>query len=122
MNTPAFRLVRFIALIVLAAHCPNLLAQDVFSIDDCEVKPQIVKAEQPIVPDSLAKQAGTVKVKFVISQEGRAVNLEVSSSTNGALDQLAIDTVKQWRFSPAQRQGQPVPVMTIVPIRFKADS
>jgi len=35
------------------------------------------------------------------------------------LDQRAIDAVRQWRFSPATRQGVPVDVIVHVSVEFR---
>ena len=37
----------------------------------------------------------------------------------GGLDQRAVDAVRQWRFSPAHRQGVPVDVIVEVAVEFK---
>jgi protein TonB len=34
------------------------------------------------------------------------------------LDQAALDAVKQWRFTPTERDGIPVPVIMTVTVNF----
>ena len=109
------------SLAVAAVTFPTSTARavEIFNINDCEVKPQIVKSVQPDVPPNLRNQSGTVKVAFIISPEGRPINLEVEQSTNAALDDLALAAIQKWTFTPAERQGTRVAVKTMVPVRFK---
>ncbi len=121
------RLVALPCLVLSLAVAPVSLMQAdsplaVFSIEECEVKPQVLKAVQPEVPRELANLTGVVKVSFVISEEGKPVNCSVESSTNPELDRLALDSIARWQFSPAKRQGTAVAVKTMVPVRFKAQT
>lgn len=106
-------------LLALAFACQPLSAQDVFTIADCDVKPQILKTEEPRLPPSVTNREGTVRVKLVINKEGHAVSVEVASSTNPELEEYALESVRHWEFSPAQREGVAVAVMTVVPVRFR---
>ncbi len=65
-------------------------------------------------------ESGTVLLKVLVTREGLAsrVELEGSSGSN-VLDQSALETVKRWRFTPAQRGGDPVESWVRVPIAFR---
>jgi TonB family protein len=72
-------------------------------------------------PDALrAKVEGTVVLQAVVRTHGRVSNVAVVRSLDAryGLDQQAINAVRQWRFAPGQRLGQPVPVLVRIDIRF----
>ena len=48
-----------------------------------------------------------------------SADVHVLQGLGGGLDQRAIDAVRQWRFSPAHRQGTPVDVIVEVAVEFK---
>jgi TonB family protein len=43
----------------------------------------------------------------------------VQRSLGMGLDEKAIEAVRQWRFEPAKKDGQPVPVMINVEVNFR---
>lgn len=77
----------------------------------------------PIVyPDEARRKGleGRVLLKVTISDQGTVTATEiVKSSGYDILDNAAIDSVNQWRFSPAQKNGKAVTSIMTVPIQFK---
>ncbi|TCT24542.1 energy transducer TonB [Thermomonas haemolytica] len=62
---------------------------------------------------------GTVKVRVVVTPDGRVDRLELAeTSGNRYLDRAALETVRRWTFRPAMRNGQPVQAEVVVPIQF----
>ena len=55
---------------------------------------------------------------LVVKQDGSVGNVRVTRSLGAGLEQKAIDAVRQWRFGPARRQGQPVDVVVEVSVEF----
>ena len=45
--------------------------------------------------------------------------MKLLQGLGAGLNERAIDAVRQWRFSPARRQGVPVDVMVEVAVEFK---
>jgi len=45
--------------------------------------------------------------------------VHVMRSSNGAFQNSAVSTVKTWRFSPAKKDGKPVPVQVTVEMHFE---
>jgi protein TonB len=41
------------------------------------------------------------------------------SSQSNVLDTVALETVKNWRFSPARRAGDPMDAWVIIPVVFR---
>lgn len=63
---------------------------------------------------------GTVMVRVEVGTDGVPTSVEVAQRSGSRdLDRAAVNAVRQWRFQPAQRDGQPVPGAVTVPIDFK---
>jgi len=74
----------------------------------------------PYPPDAYAqRQQGRVLLEVHIDERGLVEEIRVwQSSSVACLDKAALDTARSWRFEPARRGGQPVPIVVTVPIRF----
>src|SRR5438093_3891124 len=72
-------------------------------------------------PDALrAKIEGTVVIECVVRPDGSVTDVRVVQSLDAkfGLDDEAINAVKQWRFAPGTRDGQPVPVLVRIEMAF----
>ena len=65
------------------------------------------------------KYQGTVILWVVIGSDGLPHQMKVQQSLGMGLDEKAMDAVKKWRFKPAMRNGQPVPVAVNVEVNFR---
>jgi protein TonB len=67
-----------------------------------------------------AKLQGVVLLEAVVMPDGSVGTVHVTRSldANLGLDQEAIKAVRQWRFKPGTRFGQPVPVIVEVELTF----
>jgi protein TonB len=55
-----------------------------------------------------------------VSATGACLSIAVlRSSGHPELDEAAVEAVRNWRFSPALREGAPVEVELEIPIRFR---
>ena len=82
--------------------------------------PKLVHYVEPAFSPS-SKEAfveGTVKISTVVTREGVATSLHVTSGLNAEEDRTAIDAVKQWKFQPGTKAGQPVNVKVNVEVTF----
>ena len=66
-----------------------------------------------------AKIEGTVVLNVEVHPDGRAHNMRVERSLDPGLDQNALESVEQWRFSPAKKNGEPVAVAATIEINFR---
>src|SRR5271157_3947867 len=66
-----------------------------------------------------AKYQGTVVLFLVVDAAGRPQQIHVQHALGMGLDEKAIEAVRQWRFDPAKKDGQPVPVMISVEVNFR---
>lgn len=69
-----------------------------------------------------AKEEGLVVLKVRVLADGTPGEVAIEKSTATlALDQAAVDAVKQWRFNPAVQDGKATDGWVLVPIRFSMD-
>jgi protein TonB len=67
-----------------------------------------------------ARIQGLVKLEAIVMPDGSVGDVRVVHSLDQqfGLDKEAIKTLRQWRFKPGMRLGQPVPVLILVEISF----
>jgi periplasmic protein TonB len=61
---------------------------------------------------------GDVVLEIVVKRDGSVGEVTVLQGRGAGLDQRAIAAVRQWRFSPARRRGEPVDVLVEVAVEF----
>jgi TonB family protein len=66
-----------------------------------------------------AKYQGAVLLWVVVGPDGRPRDIRVQRSLGMGLDEKAIEAVKQWRFEPARKDGQPVAVQVNIEVNFR---
>lgn len=71
---------------------------------------------------SLEKQQGNVDIDLVVGTDGLPRNLQITCSSAPDLNENAIAAVKQWKFAPATKDGEPVPVEIVVEVSFRLDN
>ena len=82
--------------------------------------PKLVHYVEPAF-SSDSKEAfveGTVKISAVVKTDGTPTKLKVVRGLNTEEDRTATEAVKQWRFQPGTKQGQPVNVKVTVEVEF----
>jgi TonB family protein len=65
--------------------------------------------------------AGTAVVAVVVSDTGYVCSSRVIQSFDKKFDEMAIGKIAQWHFSPAKKDGRPVPVAVTVAVDFWRD-
>ncbi len=65
-----------------------------------------------------AKYQGTCVLSVVVDASGRPTNIHVLSALGMGLDEKAMESVKNWKFEPGQKDGHPVPVEIAVEVDF----
>ena len=66
-----------------------------------------------------AKYQAFVVLTLVLDAQGSPRQVRVTQGAGMGLDEKAIDAVRHWRFEPATKNGQPVPVRLSVDINFQ---
>jgi periplasmic protein TonB len=67
----------------------------------------------------LAKFQGDVLLWVVVGPDGLAKDIRVQRSLGMGLDEKAVAAVKNWRFQPALKDGQPVTVQVSIEVNFR---
>jgi protein TonB len=84
--------------------------------------PRVIKEVKPSYTGEAmrARIQGLVTMEAVVMPDGSVGNVQITKSldSNFGLDKEAIRTVKQWRFEPGRRLGQPVPVLIVIEMTF----
>jgi protein TonB len=67
-----------------------------------------------------ARLGGVVRLECLVLPDGSVGRVRVAQSldTTFGLDQEATKAVRQWRFAPGTRFGQPVPVLVFIDLEF----
>ena len=89
--------------------------------DDEVVSPRLLhKVEPSYAPEAReALLEGTVVLQIEIWEDGRMHNPRVLSGLGMGLDERAIEAVRQWRFAPGTKNGEPVRVTAQVEVSFR---
>jgi periplasmic protein TonB len=80
-----------------------------------------VRYAPPEYPDRALNDriSGSVIVQYVVDKRGYTQDIKVTQSTPpGVFDDAAIDSIRRWRYRPAQYHGRPVEVPVRTLIRF----
>ncbi len=65
------------------------------------------------------KLQGSVFLRIVVDEHGRAGDIVVTQGLGLGLDERAVAAVRKWRFRPGMRAGRPVPTTAIVQVTFR---
>jgi TonB family protein len=70
-------------------------------------------------PARKAKLNGTVLLAVAVNASGNVDAVKVVCALEPGLDQNAANAVKQWKFTPATKDGEPVPVQIEVSVGYR---
>ena len=125
-----------------ATDAPQIavLSSGKFTWDDKEREPKIKNSEskaprhlntthapvpilQPLAECTKEAQKarinGICQISLIVDPQGMPRNLHVYKSLDPGLDQNAMIAVDKYRFKPAMRDGEPVPVFVIMEVNYK---
>jgi TonB family protein len=57
-------------------------------------------------------------MRFIIDAKGNVQDASVVRSTDPDFSAAALEAVKQWKYSPARKSGQPVNIAVQMPVVF----
>jgi protein TonB len=88
-----------------------------------DVRPMPIKTPPPEYPNKLKQHGvtGLVALRVDIDESGAVTDCAVSKSSNADFNEAAIQAVKNWRFIPAQKDGNPIKVRLVIPIHFRLE-
>lgn len=79
------------------------------------------ECEPPEYPREARRRGleGRVSLRILVAEDGNVAQVEVAeSSGEESLDNAAVDAARQWKFTPATRDGRAVAEWIRVPVRF----
>lgn len=102
---------------------PPLKEGDLVPLEQVDIQPRPIKIVEPKYPE-LAKQMGlegAVVVNALISENGDVIRTEIlrGIKNGAALEQAAQAAVRQWKFTPAVKNGLKVKVWKPIETRFR---
>ena len=82
--------------------------------------PMPTKTVPPTYPKELKREgvSGMVTVSITVDENGAVQNPVVKKSTRPEFEEPALDAVSRWKFEPAKKDGKPVAVQVVVPVKF----
>lgn len=82
--------------------------------------PTLLAGQPPAVPDPSSALRPTLVCRVLIATDGTVADAEIYRPTPGLeeLERRALAAVRSYRFTPAQREGVPVPVWINWPVDF----
>lgn len=81
--------------------------------------PNLKREVKPAVPRGLRQwMVENAVVRFIVDENGRPRDIHILVTTEPACGQLALEAVRQWKFSPGKIEGRIVRVAMEVPISF----
>lgn len=108
---------------ILGAVAVSARAQTDEIYTKVDENPVPVKTPPPRYPDSLKREgvSGVVAVVIVIDEKGGIMDCKIAKSSHPDFERPALEAVKNWKFKPAKKDGNPVKVRVTVPLRFNVE-
>ncbi len=108
-----------------ASSASSALGPAAAPTSDADYKASFLKNPKPPYPPLAVKMRleGKVSVLVEVLPSGRAGKVAIeSSSGHDLLDQSAIQTIKEWQFTPARKDGVIISQVVRIPINFNLKS
>lgn len=117
-NLSAFTITNDFAIDTSFHDPPNCSEYDCSPYDSA---PAAIHQEYPAYPPSALKARieGDVWIRVFADTSGRGVYACVSSSNSDALNRAALESIVQWRFTPATLHGKRFSRWYAIPFRFR---
>jgi protein TonB len=82
--------------------------------------PRLVREVKATYTDEARRRGttGNVILEIVITRDGTVGDVSVRRGLGAGLDERAVEAVRQWKFTPARRMGEPVDVIVEVAVEF----
>jgi TonB family protein len=92
----------------------------VFKVGGGIQAPQAIYKPEPEFTEQArqAKHQGTVLLWLIVGADGNPRDIKVVRPLGMGLDQKAVESVRQWKFAPATKDGKPVAVEVRVEVAF----
>jgi TonB family protein len=113
MKTPV------LVLVLLAASVLAQERREPIRVGSNVQESKLIHKVDIVYPDAArtARVSGIVILQITVGAEGNVLEAQVLRG-HPLLNQAALDAVRQWRYSPTMLNGEPVPVISTVSLRF----
>lgn len=83
--------------------------------------PILISSIEPEYTDEArkARHQGTVVLYVIVEPDGHVSRARLVRPVGLGLDEKALEAVRQWRFRPGMKDGQPVPVAAAIEVTFR---
>lgn len=72
-------------------------------------------------PEAIQSRAsGAIQVAFIVDKDGNAQNVHVTRGVGMGMDGRAVEAIKQYKFEPYLKDGQPIAQATTLELKFDA--
>jgi periplasmic protein TonB len=90
-------------------------------IRDTVTQPELIWKSEPAYTEEArkVKLQGTVLLRIVVDEHGRAEDVVITQGLGLGLDERAVEAVKQWKFKPGMRGSKPVPTVALIQVSFR---
>jgi TonB family protein len=104
-----------------APPSPRARQSEGTTAEETDLPARIKKSVPPVYPRAAreAKIGGTVVLRVLVSEKGRAMQVEVDRGVRPDLDDAAVTVMQYWNFDPARQNTRPVRAWTTVEIPFQ---
>ena len=108
---------------VTVANLPKADVGPVLKVADGVTAPKAIYSPSPRYSKRAKdeKFQGKCALSLVVGPDGKTYDVKVTRFVGEDLDEKAIETVRNWRFEPALKDGKPVAVAINVEVKFMLD-
>jgi len=112
-----------VALLAIALPVASMQAErKIYKVsDEGVIAPRVIEKLEPNYTQEAkdSKIQGRIKLSAIIDVDGKAHDIKVDEGIDEGLDANGVAAVQAWRFEPARKAGEPVPVAVRIEINFK---
>ena len=82
--------------------------------------PKLIQKVDPVYPEEARKNRiqGLVISEALIDRSGDVVDVKVVETADEVFNQPTIDAIRQWKFEPATKDGEPVDVIYVLTVNY----
>jgi TonB family protein len=116
------KLVVLLSLGALASVAASASTVEQSYLESCRKGPGVPVPVVVVTPTVFGSEynGSTLELEFVVTEQGKATNISVTSAPDSTLAAAFVDAVKQWKFKPAERNGSPVATKVALPVKIVA--
>ena len=100
---------------------PEPKAGETYRVGEGVKRPVLIHKVEPVYTQEArdAKLEGKVVALIEVGADGVIRNVEIVKPLGMGLDEKAVEALRQWRFQPAEKDGQPVAVKASIEMSFR---